>query len=427
MSNNYEISLHQGQIDVFQDKHKIRVLCCGRRWGKSRLMLNELILSALQFPGKTSLASPEIVAGIMPTYSQARRILFNPLVNLFTETPLSRFVKNINRTAGRIDLLNGKPSILIAGSNDNQGAALRGSRFYFIGCDEYADFSRGVLDAVLLPASADTKGSRLLITSTPKGKLNEFYDIFNREQKLPDVYKSWNFPTASNPVIDPKEVAIAKATLPPKLFAQEFFATFESSESQVYTELDEDNRCTKLPDIFDQVVFGVDHGERFPAIIVLGKLDKTWYYCDGWCGDGSTIVPNDYVEAKLLTLAERWNPVATFCDPSRPSAILGFRNLGDRHKIIGLKHAIAGYNKISEGINMLHSLIFQKKLLFPLDDLPKNRGHTSAEQAYRQLAAYHYALDKDGNILDKIADNQEDHLACDALRYALVSKIGYCR
>ncbi len=423
MSKNFEIQLHAGQLEVFNDPHKIRVLCCGRRWGKSKLMIYSLVLASLGFEGKTDLTSPQVVAGIMPTYSQAKRILFQPLVNLLTETNLSKYVKNINKTSGRISFENGKPDILIAGANDNQGAALRGSRFYWVGCDEYADFTRGVLDAVLLPACADTPGSRLLITSTPKGKLNEFYEIFNRQDKLPDIYKSWNRPTVDNPTIDPAEVEIARSTLPPKLFQQEFFATFESSESQVFTELDEDNRCDKLPDSFDHTILGVDWGERSPAIICLGKLNDKWYYVDGWAGTGDTVVPNEYVEAKLVDMASRWHPVATFCDASRPSSVLSVRNLGKKFGLLGLGQAVSGFNRIEEGINQVHTLVFQKRLLFPLSNEAKP-GHTSAEQAYLQMAAYHYALDKDGNITNKIADGQNDHLACDALRYALARKEG---
>lgn len=420
-----DISLHRGQIEIFKDDRKIRVAVMGRRFGKSRLMTYELLLASLNFPGKTNLASPERVLCALPTLTQAKKILWQPLVNLCTQTEISKYVRNINRSDFKIEFENGKPDIIVTGANDNNGDGMRGSRLYFVGLDEYQNMRPGMFDAVVYPAMADTKGSRALITGTPMGKTNVLYEMFQRAEAYPDVYAAFNMPTWTNPTIDPTEIEMARKTLPPKLFNQEYNATFQSNEFAVFTELDEvENRCDHLPDSFDQVVVGLDHGDVHPAIVVWGRLGHNWYYIDGYSPNDGMVVPQPFLDAKLVELASKWQPVGTFADPSRPAAILNMRSLGEKHKLIGLKRTVAAYNNIQDGNNQLHSLIFQRRILIPREDITNGRRHhVSGDDFYNQLANYHYKIDKDGVVTDKIADGQNDHL-CDSTRYAFARKQG---
>lgn len=419
-----DISLHKGQLEIFQNNKKVRVACMGRRFGKSRLMTYELLLAALQFPGQTNLASPERVLGALPTLTQARKILWTPLKNLCEQTDISKYVRNISNTEFKIEFEGRKPDIVIAGANDQDGSGLRGNRLYFAGLDEFQGYRPGIFDAVIYPALADTRNSRALITGTPLGKTNCFYEMYQRAEKFPEVYASFNMPTWTNPTIDPKEVDMARLTLPPKLFRQEYNASFESNEFAVFTELDEiENRCDRLPDSFDKVTLGIDFGDVHPSIVVWGALDNVHYYIDGWNPSGS-VVPQPIFDAKLVELAARWQPIGSFADPSRPASILSIRSLGSTHDLIGLKRCVQGYNKIEDGNNQLHSLIFQRRIKIPKEDLSDGkRSHISPDVFFNQLANYHYLVDKEGNVTEKIAPNQMDHTV-DATRYNFARKQG---
>ncbi len=422
--SNFEISLHKGQQLIFNDPHKVRVFLAGRRTGKSKLMTYELLLAALRFQGRTDLTSPQRVLGALPTLTQARRILWTPLINLLEQTSLSKYVKSISKTEFRIQFEGGKPDIIIAGANDQDGASLRGNRFWFCGLDEFQHYKPGVFDAAIYPAMSDTKGSRALITGTPLGKGSYFHEIYQRAEKYPDVYASFQMPTWTNPCIDPVEIEVARRTLPPKLFDQEFNANWNSNEFAIYSELDEvENRCDRLPSSFDKVVMGLDHGDTNPAIVVLGCLDNVWYFLEAWSPSGS-VIPTPYLEAKLVEFASRWQPVATFCDPSRPSSILSVRSLGKKHGLIGLAKAVAGYNPIQEGNNQVHSLIFQRRYMIPREDTTRGRkDHVSGDKFFQLMSSYHYLVDKDGLVTDKVAPNQPDHTQ-DANRYILARKSG---
>lgn len=418
-----DVALHDGQLKVFNDTHRFRVLVCGRRWGKSRMALWELVLASLQFKGTTSAMSPETVLGVMPTLTQAKKVLWQPLVNL-CETELAPFVKRINRSDFRIDFHYGKPSIVIAGANDAGGDRLRGMRLYFVVTDEAQDIKPIVFDEVILPAMADTPGSRMLITGTPKGKLNHLYQLAMQSEVNPE-YSFHTMPTISNPFVPPKEVEAARLKLPERVFRQEFYASWEDFPGKIYTELDSANITTGKPDKFTHVTMGIDWGSYHPAISVLGKYQHSWYWLEGWSPGSerdSQPVPNPVRDTHIRRLAKKWRVNSVFCDPSQPSDILHVRELGRRDGHQGLQRAVEGYNRIAEGIGQVHSYISQKSLVFVPDLADMVPDAIDGYLGYQLHEAYHYETDNNGNIREVPADGYMSHIV-DATRYALATKV----
>lgn len=397
----------------------------GRRYGKSRLLIWELILRALAFPGEIDPVSPETVIGVLPTLVQAKKILWQPLVSL-AETTLAPVVKKINRSDFRIDLKGGKPSIVIAGANDSNGDRLRGLRIYFAGCDEYQDWKPGILETVLMPAMVDTPGSRALLTGTPKGRLNHLYHLFELAIQNPAEYAAFNHPTLINPLISRVEVEAARKRLPPRIYRQEYEASFEDFPGKIYTSLDSDNYYHEGLEKtwLTATILGIDWGDVNPALVVLGKLGNSWAYLEGWQSETGQPVPPTVLDAELVRLATKWEVSGAFADPSRPSSILGVRTLGKQYNLPGLKNCVAGFNRIWEGIAQVHSLLVQNRLLFPTDEPEVRRpGLVTGKDAYLLAEAYHKSVDKDGLVLEDVAPGQNDHIL-DALRYALAVKTG---
>lgn len=46
------VQLHSGQMKVFQSPHRFKVVCAGRRWGKSRLSISTIIRAAAKEKAK---------------------------------------------------------------------------------------------------------------------------------------------------------------------------------------------------------------------------------------------------------------------------------------------------------------------------------------------------------------------------------------
>jgi len=114
--------------------------------------------------------------------------------------------------------------------------SIRGRKYKRAVVDEAA-VARNLQEAwtrVIRPTLTDLKGDAWFL-STPKGKNNYFYDLFNNKEKFND-WSSWQLPTSSNPYIDPKEIEEARQQLDPLTFAQEYLASFitENLNAWVY-------------------------------------------------------------------------------------------------------------------------------------------------------------------------------------------------
>lgn len=434
-----DFNLHPGQAELFQSTARMRAVVAGRRWGKTRVMQWELVRASLSFQGKIDPQSPQVVLGVLPTLKQARGILWEPLVNLF-ENQLASYCAKIDRTNFTIYPTENKPPIIISGANDGDGDRLRGKRVWFIGCDEYQDWKPQIFSTVVRPAMADTPGSRAIFTGTPKGKINHLYKLFQMQLKHPGVYAAFTYPTSSNITIPnlAEEIARAKAELPPRLFRQEWEASFEDFEGKIYSELDEDN-LVNIP--YGQVLgtswLGIDWGDVNPAIIVVTRVPSlfcdnkdTWVYEEGWQGNfniesssrAGQPIPTPVLHKELVRLARKYQVAGAFCDPSRPASILEVRSLGKASGCEGLARAVEGNNKIQDGLDYVHSLIYQKRLKFAIGRTCDNKWTVSGEDMYQLMSSYHRAKNKDGQIVEAVEEGQTDD-PNDALRYALMPKM----
>ncbi len=70
----------------------------------------------------------------------------------------------------------------------------------------------------------DLQGDAFFL-STPRGKNNYFYKLFTNETRYPN-WKSWQFPSKSNPHLPEGEIEEARNELDPLTFAQEWLASF---------------------------------------------------------------------------------------------------------------------------------------------------------------------------------------------------------
>lgn len=418
------LGLHKGQMAIYNSTASEVLAVCGRRFGKTRFNTVSMALDALGFPGEIDPLSPQVILGALPTLAQAKLLLWDPLVNLFSDGPLASTVESINRSTYTIRLKGNKPPIVIRGANDQNGDRLRGLKLYRAYCDEYQDWKAGIRENILLPALADTPGSKSKYTCTPKGKQNVAY-LLAQELKTTggDVFQ---MPSWVNPSKALQEaIAKARVTMPPRTFRQEFGAEFEDFPGRIYYELSEANLVMDEPGTYDLVVLGHDFGDVNPAIVAIGRSNGTWYVLEGWWPQGGQPVPQPTVDSELVRLARKYDAKVVLCDPSRPSSILGVRALGQAHGLEGLRAARMGYNPIEEGIQQVHSLIYQKRLLFPRNVLNDPRaslnGYHSPKDIWEELSSYHRETDSLGNVLEKVADGQQDHLT-DALRYALAAK-----
>jgi hypothetical protein len=186
------LSLHPGQLEVYQDQARFKVVAAGRRWGKTRLAAIELITRALLDEctinrRKRSLRGVEAWY-VAPTYDQAKDIVWGLLKELAGELVIKTWEND-----GKIQLANER-IIQIKGSD--RPDRLRGVGLSHVVLDEYASMKPQTWDTILRPTLADVAGSATFI-GTPLGK-NHFYDTYKQAIRDPE-WSAYHFESQANP------------------------------------------------------------------------------------------------------------------------------------------------------------------------------------------------------------------------------------
>jgi len=218
MAKELDVQLHPAQLEIFNSTARFKVVSAGRRFGKSRLAAWILIIKALQSESKD-------VFYIGPTFQQAKDIMWNMLKELLHGTDL---IESTHENTATMKLINGR-RISLKGSD--RPDTLRGVGLAYVVLDEYASMKVEVWEQIIRPTLSDVKGGALFI-GTPAGK-NHFYDLYLEAEKDED-WEAFQYTSIDNPLIDPKEVEVARRTMSTQAFRQEFEASFVSFTGGIF-------------------------------------------------------------------------------------------------------------------------------------------------------------------------------------------------
>ncbi len=208
---------------MWRSRARFRVVCAGRRWGKTQLARTFLYAKALRDG-----------AGrywyVAPTRDDAKDIMWADLKAACDPSWISG-QHAISETELSITLRNGATIRLLSAE---KGDGLRGRKLRALVLDEYADMEEALFSEVLRPSLADYKAPCLFI-GTPKS-YNHFYDVFRRGQdaEFAGKWASWQFRSMDNPFLDHDEIEEARRTTDPRTFRQEWEASFEAMAGRVY-------------------------------------------------------------------------------------------------------------------------------------------------------------------------------------------------
>ena len=217
--------LHEGgQVEAYAHDARFKVIAAGRRWGKTELALAKLLTACLTTNG--------VYRYIAPTQKLARKTLWRRKLKRVLDP--SWLAKEPNETNLEVWFKTG--AILeVLGADDPD--MLRGEGVSGAVLDEYADMAEETWPEAVRPSLADMRGWALFI-GTPKS-FNHFHQVFERGQDASfPVWKSWQFKSLDNPLLDPEEVDEARRTTDPRTFRQEWEASFEALKGRAYYAFD---------------------------------------------------------------------------------------------------------------------------------------------------------------------------------------------
>ena len=198
--------LHEKQAYIVETKKRFNVLKCGRRFGKTELMTDIGINSAIDgYP----------VGYWSPTYKD--------LYEVWNTT--KRLVKDITKRKDeqvkQIELITGGKIDFWSLDEPDSG---RGRKYKVAIVDE-AEKARKLKEALhgaIMPTLADYAGE-LWVVSSPKFGRTEFKELYEDAGKS-DNWARWKFTTYDNPHIRPEEINLQKEVMPKPYFDCEFLA-----------------------------------------------------------------------------------------------------------------------------------------------------------------------------------------------------------
>lgn len=402
-----KVKLHKNQLLVASNNHRYRVVCAGRRWGKSVLSRMVLLKWAVEKPGRYWIVSP--------TYKQSKMIHW---LEMFTEIP-QEWIQKRNEVELSISLKNGSVIELRGADNPDN---LRGVKLMGLVVDEIASIRnwKWLWMEVLRPTLTDYEAPALFISS-PKG-YNHFYDLYEEGQKE-GQYKSWRFTSYDNPTIKKSEIDLAKDQLPPDVFSQEYMANFVRFTGLVYKEFDP----IKHVRVFDhdknvkgEYLFGLDFAVRgFTASSPLWiPTSGVIHILDNYKEESKPAKVHAAAIKEMLKLYADFDKYTGYADPA---GFMKNQQAGDMLWSLADEYIEEGFplvpanNKVIAGINYMKQLFLQDKIII----------HPRCTKLIDELETYSWKeqTEKQAGVKSEPEEVRKvnDHLV-DQARYAIFSK-----
>lgn len=386
---------HINQLPIAKSKKQYKFLRCGRRFGKTQLLVGTLIENALEFPNTTHFY-------VGPTYKQAKMIAWKMLMKMTQERVPAQLVHKINESELFVEVGNNS-RVWIKGQDDPD--SLRGVALKSAALDEYKDFREDTFKEIIEPSLLDLNGL-LYIAGTPKG-FNHMYRLELEARNDPETWDIFHFTTYDNPFMSHERIEKIKARHAKAgtmaTFEQEYLGEYRKFEGLVYKEFDYDRHVFTgpIPDKeWIETIAGVDFGFTNPMASNIIKIDKDKHF---W------VSPKFYYRREKLTrdLIE-WckgagveeNVIAYYPDPAEPDRIQEMKDAG--------LNCRESNKAVAHGINRVRQI------------LRENRLHISSNcvDLISEFEGYSYPKNREGYNDTEEPQKKHDH-ALDALRMAI--------
>ncbi len=417
-----KVHLHKGQADVAKSDARYKVVCAGRRWGKSVLARMWLLKLAAEERGTYWIVSP--------TYAMAKDIHWKQ--GLIEELP-KQIIEKTNKAELEVTLTNGSRIALKSAEHPDR---LRGVKLNGLVIDEIASVRNWdwLWEEVLGPTLTDYAAPAMFI-STPKG-FNHFHELFlkgkENSKSYNDNYQSFRFTSYDNPHIPTDELDDKREEIDEDTFMQEYMAEFRTYTGLVYKNFRRNLHVVKpFPIPENWLVYrGMDFGSNNPTVClwVAVDRDKNLWIFDEHYETEETI---DYHAGVINARSKHLKVSATYGDPTGQQWLREFSKRGvhitKANKETGTtrgKWILFGINKIKELLKPKPGHFVDGQMDEEVDAMPQIFVFNSCTNTIKEFESYRWkekstGADQDLNEPD-MPEKANDH-AMDALRYIVVS------
>lgn len=263
---------------------------------------------------------------------------------------------------------------------------------------------------VSLRPTLDRPGSKAIFISTPRGRNNWFSEFFNRG--FDPLFPEWCSISADyheNPRMSASDVAEARRSMSQAEFEQEYMASFNVFQGQIYTlpetAVREFSICER-----QEVIAGLDPGYKDPTayvVIVYDMVHDLFHIVDEYlAADATTAVHAGHI----TTINHRWHVDIVFIDAAAAQFAADLAYTYDIATARAKKDVLPG-------IAHVQTMLEQGRLLVD----PSCKHVLAMFDQYRWDEGANNK-DRKSIVMEKPLHDQYSHMA-DAVRYALYTYI----
>jgi hypothetical protein len=375
---------------------RFRVVVAGRRGGKTFLAMRELARFASK-PNST-------VWYLTGSRQQAKSLVWSKLKKKLGKL---NWIADTNESELTIRLTNNSQICL---KSAEQGDNLRGESITFFCMDEFCDIDLNeIWSQIIRPSLADQKGHALFI-GTPKAGNQAARDLYDNHLTK-NNWASFSYTTEEGGFVDSEEIEQARQDLSPKVFQQEYLATFVNFAGVIFSEFGQHNiKEVRKPTETEPIYIGMDFNIT-PMSAVVGRQTK----------DGIEVYDEIYLDNSNTTemieeIRNRYprNPIVVWPDPSSVARKTSANGNTDV-KLLEMAGFQTRYHRqhplVRDRINAGNSLFFKR---------PDNSTRFTIDPACKKTIAClkNWAYKEGTMIPDKNGALDWSH-GCDALTYMI--------
>lgn len=256
--------LTKPQATILSSNKRFIFVNAGRRFGKTWC-------SGAKVMGKISNKPKSVVWYVAPTQNLARTVFWDGWIK---EHVPEEWIAKKNEQLMVMWFKNGSVLYVLSAENPDR---LRGSGVDLLIMDECGFIKKEAYDIIRPVLSDKYHDGEAMYISTPKG-YNWFYDLYCKAKENPATWDVFEYTTEQGGNVPLEELEEAKKDMSPKMYAQEYLASFECVSNRVYENYDRvENACEidhnwGLADIHVGMDFNVNPMTAAIAVYERGNL-----------------------------------------------------------------------------------------------------------------------------------------------------------
>jgi hypothetical protein len=281
--------LHPAQQQIADSTARFKVVCCGRRFGKTLLAIDDVV---------NRLLDGQSVGYYAPTNEDLHDLAWQPLL-----TTIDPIVAHKNETRRKVETITGG---VFRGFSMEKERPGQGRKFHHIIVDEAATVGKlkSIFDETIRATLLDYVGSATFF-STPRG-YNDFWGFYQKgSDPLQKQWAHFHFTSFDNPYMDVAELREIEAKTPLRTWQQEYLAEFTADGGAVFRGVSEVATLDPFEPYDGEFIFGIDWGRvnDFTAISIMDVNTCQQVYVERFNQIGWTVQYN-----RLIDLYKQWRP-----------------------------------------------------------------------------------------------------------------------